>query len=48
MKADELIVTNVGITIDDRLEQPLNALAPILVTEFGIVTEARFEQDTKA
>ena len=39
-----MLVTEFGIVIDARLEQPEKAPPPMLVTEFGIVIDVRLEQ----
>jgi hypothetical protein len=39
-----MLVTPLGITIEVKDEQPLNADSPMLVTLSGIVTEAKEEQ----
>jgi hypothetical protein len=37
-----IVSVEVGVNVTDvKLEQPLNALAPILVTEFPIVTPVK-------
>ena len=43
-----MLVTELGIVIEAREEQPLNALLPILVTELGIIIEVREEQPLNA
>ena len=42
-----MLVTELGIEIDVRPEQPSNAPLPILVTEFGMVIEVRRKQPEK-
>ena len=39
-----MLVTELGMVIEVRLEQPLNALFPMLVTDSGMVMEVRKEQ----
>jgi hypothetical protein len=38
-----MLVTELPIVIDDNIEQPENALEPILVTELGIVIDVNLE-----
>ncbi len=37
-----ILVRELEMVTEVRIEHPLNALSPIFVTEFGIVTEERF------
>jgi len=39
-----MIVTELGIVIDVKLEQFTNALPPIRVTELGIIIDGKLEQ----
>ncbi len=39
-----IVVTELGIVTDVKLEQPWNAAIPILVTEFPIVTDIKLVQ----
>ena len=41
------MVTELGILMETREEQPLKTLLPIVVTELGILTETREEQPLK-
>ena len=43
-----MLVTELGMVMEVREEQPLNALPPMLVTELGRVMEVREEQPLNA
>lgn len=43
-----MLITELGIVTETKVEQDEKALPPMLVTEFGIVTDVRFSQLLKA
>ena len=43
-----MLVTELGMVMEVREEQYLNAMSPMLVTELGMVTEVREEQPLNA
>ena len=43
-----MVVTELGMVMEVRAEQPLNALFPMLVTDSGMVMEVRLEQPLNA
>ena len=43
-----MLVTELGISTEVRLEHPRNALSPMLVTELGISTAVRLLQSSNA
>ena len=43
-----MLVTELGMVMEVREEQPMNAYSPMVVTELGMVTEVREEQYSNA
>ena len=43
-----MLVTELPIVIDVKLEHPLNAFTPMLVTESGIATDVKLEHPLNA